>query len=725
MAYRLDFVIVPSRLNHYVIMSIRSWRDDEAPVSTSNLTLTPSSAIVKVVAVLSSSSSSSAAAAVVAIPPATFHKTTRGKIRDRLLQTLDQAANHAVREQRRVVSTQLSLKRSAYKELTSLQMWPLQDQAINDWNYWNRVHLGEPTDSAPVPLRVLNNNDKLSKVSSLTVAASSSSSSSSSSSCSEDVAKKRSKRLSWEGLSPTKSTLRQQYKQAFQQERDLNIHGDTTLFTTALYSMEPRIFCQEKSNTGQRKYWVGHVGRFMDHYWRKTSPEARHYYELIKEQTPCRLYFDLEFSKQTNPLVTEMETDDLMDEFYMELRDELKRLYNVDITRANIVDLESSTHYKFSRHWIVHLPDGALFRDNFAVGQFVNGLIARLAEEQATGLLTRPTLHNLLFVTATRKNDNVNRQVCFVDLGVYTRNRLFRLLGSCKFGKPASAALRIAAANKFLFPKEFSNASFYLPDMKQNRMASDADFDTKAFLSSLDFTEHAEALAATLVLPINVSKINFPILPDISHVEGESGAPRPDLRPLQYATRSTNTVIHVGASPFPCLDAFVRSTLATREGIQGTIRGWSVDYNSMGWSQCITYQMSRNRWCECIKRCHTSNNIMWTINLSAMEAIQSCHDPDCRQLGFRGSPVLLPEEVTLMVEDLLLEEQLAKMDLNELSKSAPNNHLSIEKQIDEFYDEFHDEEFEQALLAFDLSDKYALCNGTNLLNSLHDNNTAI
>jgi hypothetical protein len=54
-------------------------------------------------------------------------------------------------------------------------------------------------------------------------------------------------------------------------------------------------------------------------------------------------------------------------------------------------------------------------------------------------------------------------------MGVYTRNRLFRLLGSSKFGKPPSAALFIASTNEFAFPQGFSNESFYVPDMEQSR----------------------------------------------------------------------------------------------------------------------------------------------------------------------------------------------------------------------------------------------------------------
>ncbi len=51
--------------------------------------------------------------------------------------------------------------------------------------------------------------------------------------------------------------------------------------------------------------------------------------------------------------------------------------------------------------------------------------------------------------------------MCFVDIGVYTRNRIFRILGSVKYGKPTSAALRIAEANEFPFPGGFGNELFY------------------------------------------------------------------------------------------------------------------------------------------------------------------------------------------------------------------------------------------------------------------------
>jgi len=58
-----------------------------------------------------------------------------------------------------------------------------------------------------------------------------------------------------------------------------------------LWSLEPRLFAMETAMKGKRRYISTHLGRFMDHYWRECDVYNRHYYELIKENSPCRLYF--------------------------------------------------------------------------------------------------------------------------------------------------------------------------------------------------------------------------------------------------------------------------------------------------------------------------------------------------------------------------------------------------------------------------------------------------
>ena len=57
------------------------------------------------------------------------------------------------------------------------------------------------------------------------------------------------------------------------------------------FSLEPRLFAFEYNSQSKRKYLVCHLGRFIQDYWIDTSASSRHHYELIRQGTPCRLYF--------------------------------------------------------------------------------------------------------------------------------------------------------------------------------------------------------------------------------------------------------------------------------------------------------------------------------------------------------------------------------------------------------------------------------------------------
>jgi len=67
------------------------------------------------------------------------------------------------------------------------------------------------------------------------------------------------------------------------------------------------------------------------------------------------------------------------------------------------------------------------------------------------------------------------RKTYFIDLGVYTRNRVFRLMASTKFGKRPDAGLRIAKSNRFAFPRGFGNSNFYLPSMASSSTNSNEE----------------------------------------------------------------------------------------------------------------------------------------------------------------------------------------------------------------------------------------------------------
>uniref|UniRef100_A0A1I7X9R6 GB1/RHD3-type G domain-containing protein n=1 Tax=Heterorhabditis bacteriophora TaxID=37862 RepID=A0A1I7X9R6_HETBA len=72
------------------------------------------------------------------------------------------------------------------------------------------------------------------------------------------------------------------------------------LSKSAINFKNSRIFSYEVDGGlgGERRYLVTTLERFWHWYERQNN---RHMYELITEESPCRLYFDLEFSKESNP----------------------------------------------------------------------------------------------------------------------------------------------------------------------------------------------------------------------------------------------------------------------------------------------------------------------------------------------------------------------------------------------------------------------------------------
>ncbi|CAN0357860.1 unnamed protein product, partial [Ectocarpus sp. 8 AP-2014] len=111
----------------------------------------------------------------------------------------------------------------------------------------------------------------------------------------------------------------------------------------------------------------------------RPSP-LRHMYEIIREGCPCRMYFDLEFARGPNP---GLDGEELVCAWINVVAGKLHQEFGVSVGASNVLDLDSSTPKKFSRHLIFHLPGDQLFLDNSHVGRFVNSLAAELESWRA------------------------------------------------------------------------------------------------------------------------------------------------------------------------------------------------------------------------------------------------------------------------------------------------------------------------------------------------------
>jgi len=425
-----------------------------------------------------------------------------------------------------------------------------------------------------------------------------------------------------------------------------------------LYSNVPRIFSAEKAKTGTRTYSSIPYGRFCHKYFRKYGPAGagRHFYELIGVNDCCRLYFDLEFCKVANPDIRVSDAEMMVKGLKKVALEELRKYFEgTKVGEDSIVDLDSSTPAKFSRHLIFHVDrDRFLFKDNREVGRFVKQkIVARLVGEREAGEGVYRGGHDelikYLFVKPKNVKSGEDKKDLFIDVGVYTRNRLFRLLGSSKFGKPSSAALRIAAKNKFLFSAGFNNAKFYNGgDGDANRVSAsnmkpsgsvDAVIEEK-----VNWAPFALGLAETLVVPITVSAeavIGGELAEDVattqisqfSQLEVMSEGQQiptvnhrnnaPPVSQLQFANYNKGTSTdgdgelvlvrnfqanNPAPSPFPILDDFVLNTLAKiGMGPKDSDEVYSAPITIGSWSSFnnkLTYQIRGNKFCEIVKRQH-------------------------------------------------------------------------------------------------------------------------
>ena len=150
---------------------------------------------------------------------------------------------------------------------------------------------------------------------------------------------------------------------------------------------ELRYFAAETAGGKSRAYIATTLRRFWRHYAAMPSG-ARHYYELIREGAPCNMYFDLEFARREGEGAASVDGDALVALTVALCRAELVRMFGPadgHFAQEAVVELDSSTPTKFSRHVIIPLPNrGALASNAHA------GAVARAVVRAAQGRLAVP-----------------------------------------------------------------------------------------------------------------------------------------------------------------------------------------------------------------------------------------------------------------------------------------------------------------------------------------------
>lgn len=420
------------------------------------------------------------------------------------------------------------------------------------------------------------------------------------------------------------------------------------------------------------------------HYYSQLDEAHRHHYEIIPEGSVCKLYFDLEFYREFNP---ELEDGyDLCRIFIKYVCAWLKEIFSLDCNEQHVLILDASTATKYSEHLIFLLPNAA-FKDNYQVGSFVQFISTCLVrwlkettvdEENKNHVSFKQNVADPLSTEGTemigeadigtssqRKNDTKvlleysaefeNRtpqkyqaekifslfskemlrklivrdknghEMLLCDLGVYTKNRNFRLFLSRKLGQ--KNPFLVSHHNKFS-PASKEDQTMFLESLIAN-VQNGAD------LKILIFEQKNQMRLRMRNLQIKS--------PDFSAQEGDSSE----------------------LSPYPEVDAFINS-LVSSNGRHGKIRHWFyfMEGNLLG------YDIVGYRWCGNINRQHKSNNIRLFVDLKKCVYYQKCHDPVCKQADYCSDYCDLPPRVLPWLAELSMTETNEDLMYNELDDNS-------------------------------------------------------
>ena len=336
---------------------------------------------------------------------------------------------------------------------------------------------------------------------------------------------------------------------------------------------------------GKRRFCVCSWEKFITKYL-TIDAGLRHFYEVVREDVPAKLHLDVDvFLQEGMELNTSLRIEILIKATINGLR----KTYNLDVSRTEVLQMDSSTSEKCSQHIV--FPT-VVFANNIECGHFMK----KLADEarqfldagEPSSMIENLELSEIVQLFVPRDG----RLYFLCDLGIYTRNRQFRLWRSSKLGK--NSYLEIADENQY--------------------WAS----TTNSFL------------VASLVTNVSMNTVNGPNL---------VCSPPRNHRPVKTPAITTNEATPL-ASSTPELDNFVMQQIRSDTNYEMCVISKVVEFKNDG---CVLYKVKGSRWCQNVNRQHTSNRPYFCANLKEGTMYQMCHSRQC--LGYRSQWRSIPLEI--------------------------------------------------------------------------------
>ena len=366
---------------------------------------------------------------------------------------------------------------------------------------------------------------------------------------------------------------------------------------------EHGVFVLHKFN-GTRRFCVATYDEFTKSYL-SYPLELCHYYEVIREGVPSKLFMDIDIS---NAEYVGSKGSLLVEILIRYISHCLLTFYGIQCNRCDILQLDSSNETKFSQHLVY--PQ-VVFKSCLECGNFMKKISYAAIDElqskepsQTIFGFPATDLVQLFYDSGTKPKQFV------VDLGVYTRNRHFRLLRSSKLEKREH--LVAAEANQYPIHSE---EQFFLDSLITHTMATSF---AHQFLTC-----------------------EPPILKKSTEENNATATDAPPSPPFRHTD----------------LIDFVLSCIRATEQHKNTTIHSSVHAQS---GICVAYTLDGPKWCENVKREHSNNHPYFVANLRTGKVYQKCFSAHCKL--YRSPAFDIPLHIWgrfhLGDEDMLMQQLL-------------------------------------------------------------------
>jgi len=311
------------------------------------------------------------------------------------------------------------------------------------------------------------------------------------------------------------------------------------------------IVAEDISAAGQKRFLVGNTEK-LNHIYSKLI--NRHWYECLVENKASRLFLDIESNKFVD-----------INKILKFFHNVVQIMYNID---GNFEVIDSCNNEKYSWHVIC---TNIYFRNVYHVGAFVRRTV--LAMDMSS-------------------DDSAKECIHAIDTAVYTKNRMFRVNGSTKYGSSRQLRHRLPWTS-LLVQTPHSNVI-------QDCLEIDSSIP-----------------CSTSASPFSLFKYDQNT--NTWHVQ-------------ENMQRRASTKVETYCPLLRPILSWLDTTLHTK-----------IQHHKLTMTNNGIYIVPTNSTnCAIAQRCHRGNNIWFSINIHRKTVNQKCHDEECVH---KCSPILVPNEL--------------------------------------------------------------------------------